>query len=53
MVLSLAATLDVPLREQNTLLTASGFHASFEEAPIGMGRARPVEQVINRMLKKA
>lgn len=52
MVLSLAATLDVPLREQNTLLTASGFHASFEEAPIGMGRAGPVEQVINRMLKK-
>lgn len=52
MVLTLAATLDVPLREQNTLLTASGFHASFDESPLGEGNAGVIEHVIDRMLKK-
>jgi transcriptional regulator with XRE-family HTH domain len=52
MVLTLAATLEVPLREQNTLLTASGFHASFDEPPLGKGDTGPIERVVDRMLKK-
>lgn len=52
MILTLAATLEVPLREQNTLLTASGFHASFDDAPLGSGNDGPIERVVDRMLKK-
>ena len=52
MVLTLAATLDVPLREQNTMLSAAGFQPEFEETPLGPNTRGPIERVINRMLEK-
>ena len=52
MVLTLAATLEVPMREQNTMLSAAGFPPAFEESPLGTGEGSPIDRVINRMLAK-
>ncbi|MCG8669366.1 MAG: helix-turn-helix transcriptional regulator [Pseudomonadales bacterium] len=52
MVLTLAATLEVPMREQNTMLSAAGFQAAFEESPLGTGKSGPIDRVIDRMLAK-
>lgn len=50
MVLVLAATLDVPLRDQNVLLTSAGFPAAFDEPAIEGGLPASVAQAIDRML---
>lgn len=50
MLLTLAATLDIPLREQNTMLSAVGFEAVYQEP--GLGQNKAIDRVIERMLKK-
>src|SRR5262245_18199918 len=50
MILRLAATLDVPLRDQNAMLQAAGFGEVFPEPPITDGLDPPVEQALTRML---
>lgn len=51
MLLTLAATLQIPLREQNTLLQAAGFESLFEETTLE-DSACVVYDVIDRMLTK-
>lgn len=50
MVLRLAATLDVPLRDQNALLRAAGFAEAFEEPDPHGGLPPPIAAAIERML---
>ena len=50
MVLSLAAFLDVPLRERNTLLLAAGHAPRFGEAPLDHPSMSIVRSSITRML---
>lgn len=50
MVLTLGAALDVPLRDQNTLLTAAGFSEQFEEPGIDEVLAGPVGDAVHRMM---
>jgi transcriptional regulator with XRE-family HTH domain len=50
MVLRLATTLEVPLRDQNALLDAAGFAAQFEEPSIERGLAGPIAGALERML---
>ncbi len=50
MILSLAATLDIPLREQNTMLSVAGFEPVFEEPSLGKNKA--IDRVIEHMFKK-
>ncbi len=52
MVLTLGATLDVPLRDQNELLMAGGFEATFAEPPLDADLDPAVQQAIERMLVK-
>lgn len=52
MLLTLAATLQVPLREQNAMLRASGFPAMFEEPGLESLQNSPVGQAIEYMLQK-
>lgn len=52
MVLALASTLQIPLREQNTLLTAAGFEPEFDEPVLGAGTDKPVEKIVRYMLEK-
>lgn len=49
MVLRLAAALDLPLREQNSMLSAAGFGPAFEEPKFDGGLTPQVEQVLARM----
>lgn len=50
MVLRLGATLDVPLRDQNTMLEAAGFDAEFPEASFAGGLPPAIDKAIERML---
>ena len=50
MVLLLAATLDVPMRDQNVLLESAGFAPAFDEPRLDDGMPPIVVQTIDRML---
>ena len=50
MILTLATTLDVPLREQNTMLSVAGFEPVFEEPSLSENKA--LDRVIKLMFKK-
>jgi len=50
MVLRLASTLSVPLRDQNDMLRAAGFPEAFDTPPLDGGLPRGVAQAIDRML---
>jgi transcriptional regulator with XRE-family HTH domain len=50
MVLLLAATLDVPLRDQNVLLVAAGFAPAFTEPGLEDGMPPAIGHAIERML---
>jgi transcriptional regulator with XRE-family HTH domain len=52
MVLRLAATLDVPLRDQNEMMRAAGFPAEFPEASPGAELPPSIERAIARMFAK-
>lgn len=52
MVLRLADTLDVPLRERNALLLAAGFAPSFRESALDAGELVPVRTAIDAILKQ-
>lgn len=53
MVLRLASTLQVPLRDQNVLLRASGFADAWAEPEVGPGGLpKPILAAIDRMLEK-
>jgi transcriptional regulator with XRE-family HTH domain len=51
MVLQLARTLDLPLREQNRLLQAAGFAPAFSELPLGSPRLEPVRAAVRQLLE--
>jgi transcriptional regulator with XRE-family HTH domain len=50
MVLVLAASLDVPMRDQNTLLESAGFQPAFDEPALEGGLPPVITQTIDRML---
>ena len=50
MLLTLATALDIPLREQNTMLSAVGFKPAYQEP--GLGQNKAIDRVIERMLHK-
>ena len=50
MVLLLAGVLDVPLREQNILLTAAGFAPVYRETPLGAPELQQVRRALGFML---
>lgn len=50
MILRLAGALDVPLREQNELLTTAGFEPLFDEPPLHALEDPSVAMAIERML---
>jgi transcriptional regulator with XRE-family HTH domain len=51
MVLRLAETLDVPLRERNTLLTAAGFAPLFRESALDHAALAPVKRALELILR--
>ncbi len=51
MVLRLAETLDVPLRERNALLTAAGFAAQFRESGLDDVDLAPVRRALGLVLR--
>jgi len=52
MVLRLAATLDVPLRDQNALLHAAGFSPQFDDDVGGLLDDGPVAEALRRIMDK-
>lgn len=52
MVLLLAETLDVPLRERNTLLNAAGFAPEYAESPLDSPALDTVRKALDAMLEK-
>jgi transcriptional regulator with XRE-family HTH domain len=52
MVLRLAETLDVPLRERNALLGAAGFAAAFRESTLGAPEIAPIERMLAFLLER-
>lgn len=50
MVLQLATTLDLPLRERNSLLQAAGFVAAYPERPLDHESLKPIRAALTRML---
>jgi len=52
MVLKLAATLDVPLRDRNTLLREAGFAAHFPEPTLDALQDPAIEHALERMLEQ-
>jgi transcriptional regulator with XRE-family HTH domain len=52
MVLQLARTLDVPLRDRNLLLTAAGFAERFRESRLDAEEMAAVRQALDLMLRK-
>jgi transcriptional regulator with XRE-family HTH domain len=52
MVLRLASTLDVPLREQNSMLVGAGFGAEFPEPSLESGLSPAIDAALGRMLKQ-
>ncbi len=51
MVLRLSATLQVPLRDRNAMLSAAGFTERFEDPGLGEALSTPVREALDRMLK--
>jgi len=51
MVLHLAASLDVPLRERNDLLLAAGFSPAYAESALDSPQMRPVRQALEHLLQ--
>ncbi|MCE7999285.1 MAG: helix-turn-helix transcriptional regulator [Rhodobiaceae bacterium] len=51
MVLTLADTLDIPLREQNALLIAAGFPSAFAESDYDSPEMSEIRHLVNLMLK--
>jgi transcriptional regulator with XRE-family HTH domain len=51
MVLQLARTLGLPLREQNRLLQAAGFAPAFSELPLGSPRLDTVRAAVRQLLE--
>jgi transcriptional regulator with XRE-family HTH domain len=52
MVLRLAAALDVPLRERNTLLLAAGFAPAFDESPLDAPALASVRTALDAILRQ-
>jgi transcriptional regulator with XRE-family HTH domain len=52
MVLRLAETLDLPLRERNLLLTAAGYAPAFRETPLDAAAMAGVRRALDLMLAK-
>jgi transcriptional regulator with XRE-family HTH domain len=52
MVLLLAGVLDVPLRDQNVLLTAAGYAPIYRETALGAPELGQVQQALHFMLEK-
>ncbi|WP_137972974.1 helix-turn-helix domain-containing protein [Pseudomonas sp. F(2018)] len=52
MILQLAASLDLPLHERNTLLAAAGFAAVFRDSPLEAAESAFVRQAIELLLAK-
>jgi len=52
MVLRLASNLDVPLRDQNSMLVAAGFGAEFAEPSLEQGLSPAIESALGRMLEQ-
>jgi transcriptional regulator with XRE-family HTH domain len=50
MVLALAQTLEIPLRERNRLLAAAGFAPVYTETPLTDASLEPISQALNFML---
>src|SRR4051794_9009189 len=50
MILRLGSALDVPLRDQNALLTAAGYPEAFEDGETRDGFSPPIELALTRML---
>jgi transcriptional regulator with XRE-family HTH domain len=51
MVLTLAETLEVPLRERNALLGAAGFATVYPEGPLDSAGLARVSQAVSRLLE--
>ena len=51
MVLTLAATLNVPLRERNALLTAAGFAQIYRESQLDSVELEPARQALDLILR--
>lgn len=51
MVMRLADTLEIPLRERNALLLAAGYAPMYSERPLGADEMRPVRSAIDRFLR--
>ena len=51
-LMALARALDVPLRERNTLLLASGYAPAYSEAPWNAEEMRGVTRALERMLRQ-
>jgi transcriptional regulator with XRE-family HTH domain len=52
MILQLAEVLDIPLRDQNTLLTAAGFVPIFSEGELSSPELAPIHQALEFMLQQ-
>jgi transcriptional regulator with XRE-family HTH domain len=52
LVLTLAAVLDVPLRERNALLTAAGYAPCFQELSFDSPEMQPVARALDMILAK-
>jgi len=51
LVLRLADTLEVPLRERNALLLAAGYAPAYQELPLESERMEPVRGALDRFLR--
>src|SRR6185369_9882486 len=51
MIMTLAAALDVPLRDRNQLLLAGGFAPLFRETPLAEPSMAPVRTALERALR--
>jgi transcriptional regulator with XRE-family HTH domain len=52
MLLLLGQTLDLPLRERNTLLRAGGFASAFAETPLDAPALEPARKAVARLLDR-
>jgi hypothetical protein len=52
MVLNLASTLDLPLRDRNQLLLAAGYAPLYQHTELAQPVMAPVRAAINRMLRQ-
>lgn len=52
MILELATVLDIPLREQNVMLTAAGFAPIYTQSDLNDPQVEPIRKAIDFMLRK-